>query len=270
MVALREYSPIETFQTVLGNWWWIVLFALAGGLFGWLFHRLQPPAYEAKAVLTVMIDYTQTAPLTEYDQDHAIGIVKAVVISKEVLDRVVVEAQRQQIPVEGFEYQRTVFLERKHSVLELIVRGSNPQAITSLANLWADIAYETLVQAQRDAVQARLLRGELIAFEKCLQLPAASEKPQACSALTASEIRSGIKSLEPQVQAAEIRTKGIIPPLSFELSQRAGEPERPVAFGANLLTLAGAMIGFMAGILVVSGKDKKTGCENGDASFSSR
>ena len=256
MVALKEYSPLDTFQNVLNHWWWIVLLALAGGGVGWVFHRLQPPVYEARAVLTVMIDYTQTAPLTEYDHDHTIGIVKAVILSKDVIDQVLLEAREQQITVEGMEYQRTIFLERKHSILELIVRQSNPQVAAALANLWAGVAYETLIEAQRDAVQARLLRGELIALEKCLQLPAASEKPEVCSQLTAAEIPNTIQSLEPQVYEAEIKTKGIIPPLAFEFSQRAGVPERPVSFGANSLTLAGAMIGFIAGVFWVSGKGR--------------
>jgi uncharacterized protein involved in exopolysaccharide biosynthesis len=258
MVALREYSPLETFQKVLNHWWWIVLLALAGAAAGWLFHRMRPPIFEAKAVLTVMIDYTQTAPLTEYDQDHTIGIVRAVVLSKEVVDRVLFEAQEQQIPVEELEYMRTIFVERKHSVLELIVRDTKPQVAASLANLWAGIAYETLIDAQRQAVQARILRGQLIALENCLQLPAASEKPDICSDLPASEIPFKIQAVEAQVHRAEIKTKGIIPPLAFELSQKAAEPAAPVAYGANLLTLSGAMIGFLAGLLLVSGRARLT------------
>jgi uncharacterized protein involved in exopolysaccharide biosynthesis len=269
MVALREYSPLDTFQSILSHWWWIVLLALAGGGVGWVFHRIQPPVYEARAVLTVMIDYTQTAPLTEYDQDHTIGIVRAVVLSKDVIDRVLVEAQGQQIPIEELEYQRTIFLERKHSVLELIVRDSNPQAAARLANLWAQVAYDTLITAQRDAVQARLLRGQLVAMEKCLQLPSASEKPEICSGLTPGELQVRIGSLEPQVQEAEIKTMGIIPPLSFEFSQPASEPDRPVAYRANLLTLSGAMIGLVAGVLIVSSKGKSTRYENGDAGYPS-
>jgi uncharacterized protein involved in exopolysaccharide biosynthesis len=257
-VALREYSPLDSFQNVLNHWWWIVLLALAGGGVGWIFHRMQPPVYEARAVLTVMIDYTQTAPLTEYDQDHMIGIVKAIVLSKNVIDRVSFESQQQHIQGDGLEYERTIFLERRHSVLELIVRGSNPQVVASLANLWAEIAYDTLIEAQRNAVQARLLRGELIALEGCLRLPAESEKPEVCSDLPAGEIQTRIQTLEPQVHEVEVITKGIIPPLSFELSQKASEPDAPVAYGANLLTFSGAMIGFLAGVLLVSGKGKSS------------
>ncbi len=256
MVALKEYSPLDTFQNVLNHWWWIVLLALIGGGVGWIIHRLQPPIYEARAVLTVMIDYSQTGPLTEYDQDHMIGIVRAVVLSKDVIDQVDFEAQEREITIERPEYMHTIFLERRHSVLELIVRGTNPQGVSDLANLWADIAYQTLVDAQHYAVQARVLRGQLIALEKCLQLPAVSEKPEVCSELTAGEIPLTIQSLEPQVQEAETKTKGIIPPLSFELSQTADEPQAPVAYGANLLALSGAMIGFVAGVGVVSARGK--------------
>jgi capsular polysaccharide biosynthesis protein len=255
MVAVREYSPLDTFQNILNRWWLIVLLALIGGGVGWVFHRMQPPTYEARAVLTAIIDYTQTAPLTEYDHDQTIGIVMAVVLSKDVVDETIIKAQNQQVPVQGLEYGSTIFLERKHSVLELIVRDANPQNAAALANLWAETAYKSLVEAQGNAVQARVLRGQLIALEKCMQLPAtSSDKPEICSGFPAEDIPMKIQALEPQVQETELRTMGIIPPLFFELSQNAGVPSKPVAYGANMLVLSGAMIGFIAGVLVVSGK----------------
>jgi capsular polysaccharide biosynthesis protein len=257
MVAVREYSPFDTFQNLLNRWWWIVLLALIGGSVGWVFHRMQPPTYEARAVLTAIIDYTQTAPLTEYDHDLTIGIVMAVMLSKDVIDETIIKAQNQQVPVQGLKYGSTIFLERKHSVLELIVRDANPQFAAALANLWAETAYETLVEAKGNAVQARVLRGQLIALEKCMQLPVtSSDKPEICSGFPAEDIPGKIQALEPRVQEAEIKTMGIIPPLYFELSQKAAVPSSPVAYGTNVLVFSGAMIGFIAGVLVVSRKRK--------------
>jgi uncharacterized protein involved in exopolysaccharide biosynthesis len=253
MVDVREYSPIDTIQNILDHWWWVVLLALIGGGIGWVFHRLQPPIYEAKAVVTVMIDYSQTGPLTEYDQDHAIGIVKAVVLSTDVLGQVVTKAQSQQTPVEALKDGQTIFLDRKHSILEMLVRDANPQNAATLANLWAETAYDTLVEAQRNALQARVLRGQLTTLEKCLQLPVTSpEEPAACSNYPSEDLPDQIQVLASEVQEAEIMAKGILSPLTFEISQRAELPARPVAFGANWLTFSGAMIGFVAGILVIS------------------
>jgi uncharacterized protein involved in exopolysaccharide biosynthesis len=258
MVAVSEYSPIDTFQNILNRWWWVVLFALIGGGIGWVVHRLQPPVYEATAVLTVMIDYTQTAPLTEYDQDHAIGIVKAVILSKEVIDQVITKAQSQQIQIEELNNEHTIFLDRKHSVLELTARDPNPQIAATLANLWAETAYGALVEAQHNAVQARILRGQLVALEKCLQLPETSpDTPAVCRNYPSEDLPDRIQVLASEVQNAEIGSKGIISPLLFEVSERADLPARPVAYGANWLIFSGAMIGFVLGIFGISVKGKE-------------
>jgi uncharacterized protein involved in exopolysaccharide biosynthesis len=258
MVAVREYSPLDTFQNILSHWWWVVLLALIGAGVGWVVHLVSSPVYEAKAVLAVTIDYTQTGAMTEYDQDHTIGVVKAVVLSTDVLGKVLTKAQSQQIPIDALKDGQTIFLDRKHSILELIVRNSNPQNVATLANLWAETAYETLIEAQRNAVQARVLREQLLDLQKCLQLPENSpEKPAICSQSASEDLPRRIQTLVSDVQTAEISAKGIIPPLLFEYSQRAVSPIKPVAYGANWLTFSGAMIGLLIGILWISLKGKE-------------
>jgi hypothetical protein len=160
--------------------------------------------------------------------------------------------------VEGLEYGSTIFLERKHSVLELIVRDANPQFAAALANLWAETAYETLVEAQGNAVQARVLRGQLIALEKCMQLPVTSpDTPAVCRNYPSEDLPDRIQVLASEVQNAEIGSMGIISPLLFEVSERADLPARPVAYGANWLIFSGAMIGFVLGIFGISVKGKE-------------
>ena len=46
---MDEFTPIEHFNRLLRNWAWIVAAALLGGLGGFLFHRLNPPLYDAVA-----------------------------------------------------------------------------------------------------------------------------------------------------------------------------------------------------------------------------
>lgn len=258
MVDIREYSPWDTFSTILSHWWWAVLLALIGGSLGWVLHRLQPPVYEANAVITVMIDYSQTLPMTEYDQDHAIGIVKAVVLSKEVMEQVEANAQAQGLSIKLLKYGDTLFLERKHSVLELIIRDRNPQDASSMANLWAERAYTLLVEAQRSAVQARVLRGEMVTLEKCLQLPEASpDRPALCAIYAIEEVSNRVEMLVSEVGEAEIHARGILPILTFELSQWADVPTQPVIYGANWLIFSGASIGFVVGLLLISIKGIK-------------
>ena len=252
---IREYSPWDTFSTILSHWWWAVLLALVGGSLGWAIHRLQPPIYEAKAVITVMIDYSQTTPMTEYDQDHAIGIVKAVVLSKEVMEQVEAKAQAQRLSIKALKYGESIYLERKHSVLELIIRSRDPQDAASLANLWAETAYDSLVKAQHSALQARVLRGELVALENCLQLPEASpDRPGLCASYASDELSDRIQNVVFEVGQAETQARGILSIFSFELSQLAESQTQPVAYGVNLLVFSGAMIGLILGLLAISMK----------------
>ena len=252
---IKEYSPWDTFANILNHWGWVVLLALIGGSLGWIIHRLQPPVYESKAEITVIIDYSQTAPMTEYDQDHTIGIVKAVVLSKEVIEQVEAKAQAQRLSIKALKYGESIFLERKHSVLELIIRSRDAQDASSLANLWAETAYDSLVKAKQNALQARVLRGELVALEKCLQLPEATpDRPELCASYTSDELPDRIQSVVFEVGQAETQARGILSILSFEISQPAESPTQPVAYGANLLVFSGAMIGLMLGLLAISMK----------------
>jgi len=139
--------------------------------------------------------------------------------------------------------------------LELIIRSRDAQDASSLANLWAETAYDSLVKAKQNALQARVLRGELVALEKCLQLPEATpDRPELCASYTSDELPDRIQSVVFEVGQAETQARGILSILSFEISQPAESPTQPVAYGANLLVFSGAMIGLMLGLLAISMK----------------
>jgi hypothetical protein len=133
-VRYSELSPIEEFYAVIDRWWLIVLLMLLGGGFGWVFHRFQPPVYETKASFVVHIDFSQTGPLTEFEQDHTIGAVQSLLISFPVLEQLSAEAVSRAVQVEELGYGSSIFLERRQYNLQMRVRNPDPKQAAQIAN----------------------------------------------------------------------------------------------------------------------------------------
>jgi uncharacterized protein involved in exopolysaccharide biosynthesis len=251
-LALREYSPLELFYQTYRRWWLIALLALLGGAVGWFFHRLQPPVYETKAYFAVNIDFAQTGPLTEFQQDHTIGMFKSVMLSPDIFQQVQAAALERQIPVEELTYGKNVFIERLQFVFQLRVRSHDPHLAAAVANLWAETGYQAVQEAHGHAVQAQALRSYLKGLETCTT---AGETPDAaglCSKASLAEIQEEVLRVAAQIEEESQLSRGLLAALSFDYTEPAPLPERPVAYGANWLILAGALLGFCLGIMLVS------------------
>ena len=255
--TLREFTPIDDFYYSFNRWWLVVAMVLAGGILGWVFHRFQPQVYETKAIFAVNIDFGQTGPLNEFEQDHAIGMFKAVFLSTPVLERLGKEATARQIPPDALSYGRNVFIERKQYIYELRVKNSDPEVAVEVANLWAEIAYSDLIKAHEHSLKAASLRAFIKGLENCLNLNGnnTSSLPL-CEQSTLDEIRNEINKLQQELQVEVEASQGLIPSLSFTWSEKAETPERPIAFGRNRLIFAGAMIGFLIGAILASARFK--------------
>ena len=95
----QEFSPRESLERILARWWVIVLITVLGGIVGWTFHFLQPPIYEASAVITINMDFTKRE-LTQYEEDYAFNAAGAIIASTPVEDQIVSEARAQGIPID--------------------------------------------------------------------------------------------------------------------------------------------------------------------------
>ena len=92
-MADLEFIPFETMTRILSRWWITAAMAIAGGLLGWAFHFFSPSVYEATAILTVTMDFSQRE-LTQYEQDYAFNAAGAIIDSTEVKDQIVANAQK--------------------------------------------------------------------------------------------------------------------------------------------------------------------------------
>lgn len=261
---MKEFSPLEAFEYALRRWWLVALLVIAGGGAGGLFHRVQPPLYEAKATFMVSIDFSRSDALTRWDQDryeedHTILAAMALIVSTPVIEQVSADVQARGIPAEALVFNRRVFIERKQALMTLRVRNENPETAALIANLWADRAYAALLDAQQHALQAWTLRNLISGLTACLPAPQPVADPASlCASASLDELQQRVQAAEVELNAETIASKGIIPALTFDLSQRASLPDAPAAYNTSLLVIAGALVGFVVGAALATGRTSKS------------
>ncbi len=249
-----EFSPRDELDRILRQWWLIALFTIWGGLVGWLIFQTRTPVYEAEAVFTISIDFTQTGELTQFEEDHAVSGILTILYSTPVLDQVLVEAHNQGIPVDLPGLLSQSSFERKQSRWMLRVRDRDPQRAATLANLWADATLTALQEAHRNALTAQARQAYLVFLQGCLApaTPGTGTEGVACSELDPAELPEEIDQTARELQQELADSQGIFPALVFDLAQRAHIPTEPVRYGLNSMIFAGAMIGFLLGAWAVS------------------
>lgn len=271
--SMKEFSPLTAMENALRNWWLLIAVTILGGGAGWTFHLLQPPFYEAKAIITMSIDFTQAGPMSQYEEDYTFYTAGAWMTSTVTREQMVARAQEQGMEITVEQLNGMMFLESKQSVWELRIRHSDPQIAAALANIWAEEAYAALERGRGHAWQEWLLFQELVALQRCLPQ---SLSPTPIPTLTNYQVArpspfdvprdevlcASFNSIE-QIQAAKqvvvsqlSREKeaagGVLPFLTFALTERASPPSQPVVYQRNTLVLGGAFVGFIAGIWVVN------------------
>lgn len=195
-----EFSPSEYFSRVISYWWVVLLAAFIGGAFGYIFFHLHQSLYEATATYIVTLDLNRfpslgvREDLIQYNEDMALNTTGGVLLSMDVLNRVVVQAQDlgQTITVKDLIDNSTI--ERKHDIWELRYRSHDPDKAQAIVNAWAQTGYQAML-----SWQATGKAPDYVIFQ---------------------------------------------PPSPATL------PEQPVVYGRNNLVLAGALIGFICGIII--------------------
>lgn len=214
----QEFSLREPVRRALARWWMVVIITTLGGVIGLIFHYFQPPIYEAKAILTININFGNRH-LTQYEEDHTFSAAGAIINSSEVKALVIAEAKASGYSLDLNQLRQKISLERKQSVWELRVRDQDPRVAAELANIWAKNANEALNIALGHALRADQLENQNDSSE------------------LAQEKRLSL---------------GIIPIMSFGLTEFATVPEEPVLYGQGNLVIAGALIGFIVSLWVVN------------------
>ena len=263
----QEFIPLEAAKRAFARWWIIVLLTVLGGIVGWIYYCLRSPVYEAKAVIVISMDFSQRE-LTQYEEDYAFGTAGAVIISTAVRDQVVAKVNAAGIQINLEQFISESSIEGKQSVWDMRVRNADPKIATTLANTWAEIAYQTLAQALEHAIKAEQLQVQVSAWQTCLPTFATpTPKPNQtspysfiwnkdCELYSIEEIENAIAGLSAELAAEESQSQGLISILKIALSETATVPDKPVIYNQGTLVFAGAIVGFVIALWIASLKRK--------------
>jgi hypothetical protein len=226
---------------------------VVGGLIGWSIHLFLLPVYEAKAIITINIDFSKR-DLTQFEEDTVFNAASAIITSPSVMNLVIADAQVMGYSIAPSRFLKDFYLEGRQSVWEVRVRDRNPNASAALTNIWAQESTDALNGALIHALQADQLLAQVAGLENCL----AGVAPQVgmpqidCKGLSQDVLQAMLKDQNSALVKEKGSSLGIISIMTFTLTGLAEVPETPVLYGQAGLVLAGAFIGLLVSIWVVN------------------
>jgi hypothetical protein len=248
-----EFSPYDPLARILSRWWMVIALLVIGGLVGFGFHLFLPPIYEARAVISVNMDFPK-ANIDQVEEDYAFNAASAIIMSSSVRDQVITEAQ-----VRGYSITPSIFrnefnLEGKQSVWELSVRDRDPNTAAALANIWAQISTDALNSALTHALQADQIQAQIYGLENCLggTTPRAVTIQMDCKGYSHEVIQTMLLDQTKTLVNEKKLSLGILSVMTFGLVDLAVAPGTPILYGQGGLVLAGAFLGFLVSLWAVN------------------
>jgi len=238
-----EFSPREALESAFKRWWVIVLLTALGGITGWVFHFFLPPVYEATAVITANMDFQQRE-LTQGEEDYAFNAAGAIGTSTGLDDQIISEAQTRGFSIDFDQLQQQMFIEREQSVWKLHIRNRDPEIAAELANIWAEKFYKALNTALGHAIQVDQIQAQMDTINSSLSTSG--------SHVLGPDVKATLKTLTNELKKEKQSSQGVISIMKFAQTESATPPHSPVLYRLANLVLAGASIGFIVSLWVVS------------------
>ena len=151
-------DPVNTFNNFIKNWWKIIVFAVVGGVLGLAISYALPPKYEAEAIFSASIDFTQInfenlvdnygnpVVWTQYEEDLALQVVERMLLKQ--FNPVLRFARTLYPSLEVSEFRNNTQIERYLSMWYLRYRHADPDIAQAIVNFWAEKGYEALITAK--------------------------------------------------------------------------------------------------------------------------
>lgn len=159
-------------QNTQKSWWKIALFAILGGLIGLGASFLQTPLYQAEAIFSATIDFTQVnaqtladedggvIQFTQYDEDMALLVVQNTLLAQ--MDEVYAYAKTLDPTLDREEFEANKQIRRYHGLWYLRVLHQDPEIAQAIANTWAEKGDQALTYAQAKGFAAPFVRADLV------------------------------------------------------------------------------------------------------------
>jgi hypothetical protein len=253
MATAEDFTPRDSLDTLLRNWWLLVVFMVGGGLVGWAYRQFRPPLYEAQAVFYISIDFTIAGEMTQFEEDHVLSGPANIIYSDGVVDEVIADAQAQGIPLDRSALLFKSDFERFQANWHLQVRDPDPEIAATIANLWAEYGLAAIQEAHTSSLKAQSLQFYLTTLNLCLQsTPPPEHILDQCDQIDLASIPDTLQESSAILRQEIDASQGIFPALIFNLSEMATPPVTPLRSGQNSAVMVGGVIGFILGLWAAS------------------
>jgi uncharacterized protein involved in exopolysaccharide biosynthesis len=173
ITSTDTFNLIDTINHLFQNWWKITLCVIIFGLLGLAFSFIRPPKYEAEAIFSSTIDYSQfnfenvvderdqPYQLTQYDLDLALSAVQRILT--QVRNKAIAYAQTLDPTLDAATFQQNMLIERLHDRWYLRYRHEDPLIAQSIVNHWAELGAAQLIEEQASGQVESFVLASLIA-----------------------------------------------------------------------------------------------------------
>jgi hypothetical protein len=248
---VKKLSFLEWLESLASHWYVLVVAMIIGGLLGWGATLLKAPVYEANAVFTVTIDYTQTGALTDVEEDQAMRGVGDIIFSDEVVSAALEHLQDEGLALSRDEFFDDAVFDREEFRWAIRYRDADPQLAHQVLHAWETVADEvlqdSLLHARQGAAYQEVLNGLTTCLERGTMMEAGGER---CSVDNLDEILEKISQVSALITSELNQSRGLFSALTVVLSDATDVPTQPVRYQTNVLVFSGMLIG---GLLAVIG-----------------
>jgi len=253
-----DFFPHDLMLRMMRWWWVIVIFAVAGGVAGFILSRLQKPLYESDAVITTTIDYAYAGRLNDYMVDHLISAIGDVIDSSHVIEKVVDETRSAGIELNDASIKEGLTISRQGYRWVLSSQFHDPGLAMQINQIWLSAAMDALEGLKQNSLKGLDQLAYQHALESCFSQAVVLEPASSyCNAEDLEQLRLDVnKNLQNETNQSMLVSLQISK-ISFEVVQTPSEPNGPVRNNTNLVTVAGSAAGLiLALILFLSGFPK--------------
>ena len=246
-LSQMDFRPLDFIDRIKFYWWVMVVLMLLGSAGGYGISLANPPKFETRAVISVAIDYTRTGFLTDIEEDQTVEIVGDVISSDEVIQDAITKLQF----VDEEDFREKIKLERKNNQWLLKVIATDPYQAAIFANAWVEAAFYELEMVREHATKAEYYQRYLDSLASCLEETASFEPAQAfCSLNNLDQLSWELEITGKLVDSEKMASRGIMPAVSFTISQTAVVPNEPVRNNRGQTMLSSALAGFLISLLM--------------------
>ncbi len=257
---MNAFDPLTVLNRLLRGWWLMVLLAVLGALLGRAAAAFLPPVYVAQAEYYVSFDFELFAAehhleyIVALDLREPLGAVDDLIYADDVIAGAVRRLQAEGLSISEDEFRARVRLDRYYTTWMFTARAADPQTAARLANAWAQAADPVLQEAYGHAVAAWESSLELALLETCFSGGdlAAGNACAGTNFASAAEVSARLNEATARLERERAASRRLDPAIRLELVRLAEVPAAPQRHAAGVLLLAGAALGWLAGVLLVA------------------